>query len=144
MAECFVTLVSLYRAIINTACSHKYTLLTFHSEVEPLCCHPSLVYSDALIPAGLIWGHRGQLKREVGQDVSTWVQMSVTTSSQPCEIEVDCAADAAGEDSTGAWRHSHVALDCDGRRWLCKMKAECCWQPPGIGILNKWLLPCTF
>lgn len=63
--------------------------------------------------------------------MNSWVHTGVVTSSQPGEVEVDCADDAAGEDSTGAWRHSYIALDCDGRRRLCRMKAERCWQPPG-------------
>lgn len=107
------------------------TLLTLHSEVDSLCRHPSFVYSDALVPARLIWGHRGHLKRKVGQDMHPWVQTGIVTSPQPGEVEVDRADDVAGEDNMGARRHSCITLDCDGWRRLCRMKAECCWQPPG-------------
>ncbi len=97
----------------------KHTILTLYGEVDSLCRHPSFVYSDALIPARVIWGHRGHLKREIGQDVHPWVQASIMTSSQPSEVEVHRADDVAGENSTGARRHSHITVDCDGRRRLC-------------------------
>ena len=108
-----------------------HTRLTLHSEVDSLCRHPSFVYSNALVPARMIRGHRRHLKREVGQNLYPWVQSGIVASSQPGEVEVDSADDVAGEDSTGARRHSYITLDCDGWRRLCRNKTCCCWQLPG-------------
>lgn len=104
-------------------CGYKHTFLTLHSEVYSLCLHPSFVYSDALIPARVIWGHSGHLQREVGQDVHLWVQTGILSSSQPGEVEADRANDVAGEESAGARRHGYIPLDCDGWRRLCRVRA---------------------
>lgn len=123
---CFLGSTSLHRT--HTGVN---TLLTLHSEVDLLCLYPSFVYSDTLVPAWLVWGHRGHLKRKVTQDVDSWVQTGVMTSSQPGEVEVDRADDMAGEDSMRARRCSYVSLNCDGWRRLCRMKAQCFWLLPG-------------
>lgn len=89
-------------------------LLTLHSEVDSLCLHPSFVYSDAFVPARVIWGHSGHLQRKVGQDAHPRVQAGVETSPQPGEVEDDRADDVAGEDGARAGRRCHIPLDCDG------------------------------
>lgn len=98
---------------------HKHTLLTLYSEVEPLCSHPSLIYSVTFVPARMIRGYGGHLQRKVGEDVHAWVQTGVLASSQPGEVEADGANDVASEDGPGARGGSYVTLDCDGWRGLC-------------------------
>lgn len=69
--------------------------------------------------------HGGDLQRAVAQDLQPWVQVDVVTSSQPGEVEVDCADNTTGEDHTGTGTCCHVALHRDGWRGFCKTTEQC-------------------
>lgn len=135
-----------YYIILNTA-TYGHALFTFYGEVDSLRRRSSFIHGNALVPAGLIRAHRGQLKRQVGQHVHSRIGAGVVASSQPGEVKVDGADNVAREDGAGAGGHRDVPLHRDGWRRLCGKKAEAIDQSINQSI-NGWIkmiaiIPCS-
>lgn len=90
-------------------------ILTLHAEVDTRGWYPTLVGSDAAVPASIVCSYTLDLQREVGSEPRMRTQSNIHTTTLPSQVKTYSAGHHTGQQCIGAWRRCYIERYSDVR-----------------------------